>query len=299
MEERRFGPVRFIPGERDGKYPYCHSLYIEEEGILIDPSSNRERLSHLRQDPGVKAVWLSHWHEDHLMHLDLFNDLPLWMSEEDAPPLSDLEVFLDWYGMDDNDGPHRSEFRNFMEEQFKFRPREPDRFLKGGETLQLGSVTMEVISAPGHTPGNLAFRFKEPGVLFMGDYDLTPFGPWYGDVYSSIEQTMASVERLRQIPAGVWITGHEQGVFEQEPGDLWDEYLNVILQREEKLLSLLGRPRNRREIIEAWIVYGKPREPKYFFEFGEWAIMQKHLERLIRQGRVVHERGRYVRLDGS
>ena len=297
MEERKFGPVWFIPGERKGKYPYCHSLYIEDEGggILIDPSSDRERLSRLREDPGVKAVWLSHWHEDHLMHLGLFHDLPLWTSEQDAPPLADLETFLDWYAMDDSKGPHRSEFRQFMKEQFNFQPRNPDRFLEDGETLKLGSVTVEVIAAPGHTPGNLAFHFKEPGVLFLGDYDLTAFGPWYGDLYSSIEETMESIEHLRQIPAKVWITGHEDGVFEQEPGELWDQYLNVILQREERLLSLLGRPRERQEIIEAWIVYGKAREPKYFFEFGEWAIMEKHLQRLIQQGRVVHEQGRYVR----
>ncbi len=300
MEERRFGPVRFIPGERNGKYPYCHSLYIEEEGggIVIDPSSDRERLSRLREGLGVKAVWLSHWHEDHLMHLGLFDDLPLWTSEEDAPPLSNIETFLDWYGMDDSNGPHRSEFRKFMEEQFNFRPRTPSRFLEGGETLRLGSVTVEVIAAPGHTPGNLAFHFKEPGVLFLGDYDLTPFGPWYGDVYSSIEGTLESIERLRRIPAKVWITGHEQGVFEQEPGRLWDDYVNVIFQREERLLDLLSEPRGRQEIVEAWIVYGKAREPRYFFEFGEWAIMEKHLERLMRQGRVACEKGKYVRRCG-
>jgi hypothetical protein len=71
--------------------------------------------------------------------------------------------------------------------------------------------------------------------------------------------------------------------------------VNVIREREERLLRLLSQPRDRQEIIEAWIVYGKPREPKYFFEFGEWAIMEKHLERLIQQGRAVHEEGRYVR----
>ena len=172
----------------------------------------------------MKAVWLSHWHDDHLMHLGLFNDLPLWTSEKStAPPLANLETFLDWYAMDDSNGPHRSEFRQFMKEQFNFDPQKPDRFLKGDETLELASVTVEVIAAPGHTPGNLAFYFKEPGVLFLGDYDLTPFGPWYGDLDSSIEETMESVERLRQIPARVWITGHEDGVFEQEPGELWDQ----------------------------------------------------------------------------
>jgi glyoxylase-like metal-dependent hydrolase (beta-lactamase superfamily II) len=299
VEERQFGPIRFIPGERNGKYPYCHSLYIEDEGggILIDPSSDRERLSRLREDPGVKAVWLSHWHEDHLMHLGLFRDVPLWTSAKDAPPLADLETFLDWYAMDEDGGPHRGEFRKFMEEQFHFQPRRPDRFLEGGETLRFDSVTVEVIAVPGHTPGSLAFHFQEPGVLFLGDYDLTPFGPWYGDLYSSIEDTMESVDRLRRIPARVWITGHEQGVFEEEPGRRWDDYLNVILQREERLLHFLERPRNRQEIIEAWIVYGKAREPRYFFEFGEWAIMEKHLARLIRQGRVVQEGRKYVRLE--
>lgn len=301
MEERRFGPVRFIPGERKGRYPYCHSLYIEDEGggILIDPSSDRELLSRLREGPGVKAVWLSHWHEDHLMHLGLFDGLPLWMSEQDAVFLSDIEAFLDGYGMDDTNGPHRSEFRKFLREQFDFRPRRPDRFLRGGETLELGSVTLEVIAVPGHTPGNLAFHFREPGVLFLGDYDLTPFGPWYGDLDSSIEDTVASIERLRRIPARVWITGHEQGVFEQEPGRLWDDYVNVIHEREDKLLDLLDRHRHRQEIVEAWIVYGKPREPRYFFEFGEWAIMGKHLDRLLRQGRVIQEQGSYVRADGG
>jgi glyoxylase-like metal-dependent hydrolase (beta-lactamase superfamily II) len=299
VEERRFGPVWFIPGERNGKYPYCHSLYIEDKGILVDPSSDRARLTRLREDPGIKAVWLSHWHEDHLMHLDLFDDLPLWTSEEDAPPLSDLETFLDWYGMDVNDGPFRKEFGQSMEDQFHFRPRKPDRFLKGGEILEVGSVTVEVIAAPGHTPGNLALFFKEPGVLFLGDYDLTPFGPWYGDVYSSVEETLVSLEHLRRIPARVWITGHEQGVFEEDPGELWDKYVNVIWEREQRLLELLSQPRGKQDIIEAWIVYGKPREPRYFFEFGEWGIMEKHLDRLTRQGLVEQVEGRYVRGEGS
>jgi glyoxylase-like metal-dependent hydrolase (beta-lactamase superfamily II) len=75
-EERHFGPVWFIPGENRGRYPFCHSIYIEGARVLIDPASDRERLVQLRENPGVETVWLSHWHEDHFMHLDLFDGLP-------------------------------------------------------------------------------------------------------------------------------------------------------------------------------------------------------------------------------
>jgi len=291
MEEKRFGPLWFLPGENRGKYPYCHSLYVEGAGVIIDPASRRERLAELRENHGVNTVWLSHWHEDHFMHLDLLDHLPLCVSEKDAAPLSDLDDFLDSYGMDNGD--ERRYWRDILIDQFHFHPRKPARFLKGGEIIQLGDITVEVISTPGHTPGHLSFFFREFGVLFMGDYDLTRFGPWYGDVYSSIEETIRSMERLRRIPAKVWLTSHETGIFEDEPGEIWDQYLSVIAERERKLLDLLEIPRTLEEIVGAWIIYGKPREPKAFFEFGERVHMKKHLEKLMKEEVVVKEEEKY------
>ncbi|MCJ7784107.1 MAG: MBL fold metallo-hydrolase, partial [Desulfobacterales bacterium] len=199
MEKQHFGPVWFIQGENRGKYPFCHSLYIEGAGVLIDPASDREALIRLRENQKVKMVWLSHWHEDHMMYLELFDDLPLWISEKDAPPLSDVEIFLDWYGMENDD--YRNHWRAVLKEQFHYKPRSPTQFLRGGQTLDLGVVSVEVIPTPGHSPGHLAFFFEGLGVLFMGDYDLSKFGPWYGDTYSSIEETIDSVKYLRNIPA--------------------------------------------------------------------------------------------------
>ena len=97
---------------------------------------------------------------------------------------------------------------------------------------------------------------------------------------------MKSVERLRDIPANVWIASHEQGIFEEEPGEKWDAFLNVICEREKKLLDFLRTPRTMDQIVAACILYGKPREPKAFFEFGERAHMKKHLEKLMAEGRV-------------
>jgi hydroxyacylglutathione hydrolase len=295
MEEQHFGPVWFIPGQNQGKYPFCHSLYIEGAGILIDPASDREALIRLRENQEVKMVWLSHWHEDHFMHLDLFDDLPLWISDRDAPPLSDIELFLDWYGIDKGD--YREYWKVVLNGRFRFRPRRPTGYIKAGQTIDLGVTEVEIISTPGHTPGHLAFFFREPKVLFIGDYDLTKFGPWYGDVHSSIEETIDSVNLLRRIPARIILASHGAAVFTGDSGKLWDDYLEVINERERKLLELLKEPRTMKEIVGSWIIYGREREPKAFFEVGERSLMGKHLDRLIKLGAVVQKKDRYVKAD--
>ncbi len=272
-------------------------MYIEGAGILVDPASDRNRLQQLRQGPGVKAIWLSHWHEDHITHLDLFEDLPLYIGEADARAISSLEAFLDAYGMETEE--YRAYWRSVMTNDFHFKPRNASGFLADGNVLHLDGVTVDVIGTPGHTPGHLSFFIREPGVLLMGDYDLCKFGPWYGDTESSIQQTFVSVERLRNFPARVRLAGHEDGIFEQDPGDAWDQYLNVISTREAKLYEFLERPRTLNEIVGAWIIYGRAREPKPFFEFGERAMMKKHLERLLDQGRISVAGNSYYRTNYS
>ena len=70
---------------------------------------------------------------------------------------------------------------------------------------------------------------------------------------------------------------------------MWDRYLSVIDERDEKLLDFLKEPRTLSDIVEKRIVYRKKREPKEFYDFGERAIMNKHLERFIRRGLVAFD----------
>lgn len=293
--EKIFGPVHFIPGAGAGKYPHSNSVYIEGAGVLIDAGAGREAYQALLDGPGVGEIWLSHWHEDHLACLDMFDHLPLRQMAIEAEPLSGVEHFLDWYGIENEE--YRNYWRRNLAENFHYRPRRASAWFTPGEVIDLGSCSVEVIHTPGHTPGNLSFYFREPGVLFMGDYDLTRFGPWYGDRDSSIELTIASIERLRKIPARVLLTSHEDGCFEEgaeEVARLFDRYLAVIDQRESRLLEYLAdAPRTMADIAAQCIVYRKPREPKAFFAWGEEALMGKHLERLIRVGTVVCEGRRY------
>ena len=292
-EERRFGPVRLIPGANRGRYPHSNSVYVEGAGVLIDAGADAVRYRELIDGPGVKEVWLSHWHEDHLTYLDLFEGLPLRQMAADAAPLTGIETFLDWYGMPQKE--HRDYWRRILPADFHFRPRKATRHFTPGEVIDLGTCTAEVIHAPGHTPGFTAFFFREPEVCYLGDYDLTRFGPWYGDRDGSIEGTIASLRRLQQVPAKVWLTSHEDGCLEGDATEAFDRYLAVIDEREAKLMALLSEPRTFEDIVAACLVYRKPREPKAFFEWGEGAIMGKHLERLMSGGAVALENGRYRR----
>lgn len=292
-EERCFGPVRLIPGGPKGRYPHSHSVYVEGAGVLIDAGADAARYRELIAGPGVREVWLSHWHEDHLTHLDLFEGLPLRHMALEAGALGGVEAMLDWYGCDEE--AYRPYWRRVLREDFHVRPRRATCGFTPGQVIDLGACTVEVIHAPGHTPGSVAFFFREPRVLFLGDYDLGAFGPWYGDRAGSIEQTIASVRRLQQVPATVWLTSHEEGWHEGDVAEKFERYLAVIDAREALLLDLLAEPRTRAEIIARCIVYRKPREPKAFFEWGEGAIMGKHLERLLRSGAIVCEDGRYRR----
>lgn len=289
MDKQTIGAVRFLLGENKGRYPHCNSLYVEGAGILIDPASNRERLIRLRAERDVKAVWLSHWHEDHFMQLDLFDDLPLWISPVDAPPLADMETFLQWYGFTEEErtSGDRSWSTSFIS------GRRPAGHLVGGERITVGPVTIDLIATPGHTPGHLAFYFPECTLLFAGDYDLTRFGPWYGDLYSSIEQTRSSIDLLREMPVSVVSTAHETGLFFEPSETLWRSYDQIIGDREAKLLEVLEQPATLEAIVGSWIVYGKPREPKAFFAFGERVHMEKHLADLERRGMVVKDGERY------
>ncbi len=283
------------------KYPYCNSVYVEGARVLIDPGSDRAALRALRDGPGVDQVWLTHWHEDHITHLDLFEDVPLWIQELDPPRLASVESFIGGYDLGDAD--LEKGFGAILKETFHFRPRRPARGFTDGETISLPTetapTTVRVLHTPGHTAGHCAFCFQEHGVLFAGDYDLTPFGPWYGDPGSSIQETRRSVRRLARLGAQVCLTAHEDGRFEGPGADVWNRYLGVIDEREARYLDYLTEPRTMADIVDQWIVYRKPREPRPFFEHGERATAQKHLEALLAAGQVRcdadGERPRWVR----
>jgi glyoxylase-like metal-dependent hydrolase (beta-lactamase superfamily II) len=292
MEETRFGNLVFIPGMGCGKYPFCNSLYIDDKKkAIIDPASDESFLRKLARGKKVDIIINSHYHEDHIAFNYLFPEAELYVHEAIGTCFRSYSSFLDYCGL--LDSKYRAEWDDLFLNRFHFRERAPSVEFADGDLLTFGDTKLRVIHTPGHTAGHCSFHFPDQGILFMGDLDLSRFGPWYGDRVSDIDQTIQSMRRLLEIPADIYITSHETGIIRGDITEMVETYLNVITQREKKILEFLERPRTTDEIVERWIIFKRELQPRYFFEFAERGMIIKHLERLIRNGNIGTEEGKF------
>jgi len=283
--------IQLIPGINNGKYPYSHSLLIQDElTALIDPAAGQEFFEQLAKIKKIDVIILSHYHEDHFWFSYLFPDAEIWMPELDAPALENLDALLDAYRLH---GAWREDWHKVMLEKYHYHERKKSRLLREGDVVSFGKNKMKVLHTPGHTQGHSCFHFPEQGVFFLADIDLSKFGPWYGDLGSDIDEFIASIKRVAEIDCNTFVVSHEGPMYASNIRKEAEAYLSVIEERDRKLKDFLKEPRTLDEIVNARLVYRKPREPKSFFDFGEWALMTKHLERMIKSGEVIQSGNRY------
>ncbi len=293
LVDRALGCVTVLFGERGGRYPQGNSLLVRggEETAILDPSlgviPRRAAL------PRVDRVLNSHCHEDHVAGNHLFPDVPWHFHEADLPGIRSLEGFLGIFGYE---GAIGEGWARAVVEQFHFAPRPDALGFRDGDAFDLGGgVRVEVVHTPGHTRGHCAFQIEPEGVLYLGDIDLSSFGPYYGDAWSDLEAFERSLALVRARDARWYATFHHIGVLEGRAAYLerLDRFHGVIADRERRLLAYLAEPRSLDEIAAHRFVY-RPSDRVPFAEPVERRSMAQHVERLLRQGRVSEvEPGRY------
>ncbi len=283
---------------RGGKYPTCHSVFIDDEvRAVIDPGSDEDKLLAINRERPIQVLINSHCHEDHFLFNSRFPDADLWVPRLEAAGFRDIDAFFDqFYESGSIDEETKAAWDTFFTDVVRYQPREPDRLLEDGEDLVFGETRARVLHTPGHSPGHLAFHFPEERVLYLADLDLVKFGPYYGDKGSSIDDTIASLRRVAAIDVDVYLVAHgREGVFDGDPAHI-QRYLDVIYTREERLLTLLASgPRNLDEITAEGIIYGGRSLSAGAWELtlSERIMMDKHLQRLEGLGTVRQEGGLY------
>jgi glyoxylase-like metal-dependent hydrolase (beta-lactamase superfamily II) len=157
-------------------------------------------------------------------------------------------------------------------------------------------VRVRAIHTPGHTRGHTAFLVEPDSVLYLGDIDLSSFGPYYGDAWSDLEDFERTLARVRELRARHYATFHHIGVLDGRDAFLerFDRFRAVIADREARLLAYLREPHSLDEIARHRFVY-RPGDDIPFAEGVELRSMGQHVERLVRAGRVREvEPGRYL-----
>jgi glyoxylase-like metal-dependent hydrolase (beta-lactamase superfamily II) len=272
-------------GAERGKYPHGNSLLVtgRDEALLIDPSVSLAEAP-ASELPGVDRVVNSHCHEDHIAGNGRFPGLPWHLPEGDLPGIRSLDGLMAIYGFP---GEIDAIWRRVVVEQFDFLPRADALAYRDGDVFELGGARVRVLHAPGHTRGHSMLHVEPDDVLYLGDIDLSSFGPYYGDAWSSLEDFERTLEMARGITAHWYATFHHVGVIEGREAFVarLDRHAAVIAERERRLLAYLAEPRSLEEIAAHRFVY-RPRDPVPFAEPVERRSMSQHLSRLLRDGRV-------------
>lgn len=278
--------VTLLADEHGGRYPFGNPILVRggEETALIDPSLllvAREP----RDRPRADRVLLSHCHEDHLAGLHLHPDAVVHLHEADSPGLRTIDGMMAIYGMA---GPAEAVFREAVLRDFHWVARPDATTLQDGDVVDLGGgVRIRVVHAPGHTRGHCVFAIEPDDVLYLGDIELTRFGPYYGDAWSSLEDFERSLERVRAIDARRYATFHHVGVLHGRAAFLerLDRFVAMIGDRERRLLDFLAEPRSLDEIVAHRFVY-RPGDAVPWADAVERRSMAQHLSRLEPAGRV-------------
>lgn len=281
----RFGPVEIYVGERAGKYPDGNQLIVQGRDLRVafdtPPISN-----HIGPAlDGVDLVVLGHVHEDHMAGLHRLPHAPVHVHQRDLAAAQGWEGLSRHYGYP---APLLEHQRAKLVENFHYHPRPDAIGYDDGAVWDLGGVQVRAVHMPGHTAGHCVLLVEPQGIAFIGDIELSGFGPYYGDATSDLAQFRRTLERVQQLPASVWVTSHHKGVITDRDTfvGLVRAYAARIDARRQRLLQMLAAgPRTLDELVRERLLYA-PDQHDWWFDCAERRSIQLHLDELLHDGQV-------------
>jgi hydroxyacylglutathione hydrolase len=134
----------------------CFILADEKtkEAVIIDPGDDAQNILKVIKDKGLTVKYLvsTHAHFDHVganQALKEATGAELLMHEGDAPVLATALRQSAAFGMKPVSSPPA------------------DRYVKQGDVINAGEISLKVLHTPGHSPGGISLL--EQGMVFTGD----------------------------------------------------------------------------------------------------------------------------------
>jgi hydroxyacylglutathione hydrolase len=142
--------------------PVQENCYIvrpkdSRNALIVDPGDEPQKLLKALDDlqiEKVDAILITHTHFDHVgavAPVAQATDAPVYVPELERDVLANIMDYVPFPGF----GP--------------FESYEADFAVAGGETLELGGFTIDVVFTPGHSPGHVTYSLSDHAALFSGD----------------------------------------------------------------------------------------------------------------------------------
>jgi glyoxylase-like metal-dependent hydrolase (beta-lactamase superfamily II) len=284
----RFGPVTVHFGDKNGKYPDGNQVEVRgsDATALFDTPQVANRLPAVMRRADM--VILGHVHEDHMAGLHLLPGKPVHVHHADVDAARSFEGLSRHYGYPQ---PVLDALRTKIERDFHYAPRPDALAYQDGSVWELGGTRVRAVHMPGHTAGHCVLLVEPEGVAFIGDIDLSGFGPYYGDATSSLAGFRRTLARLPELPAKVWVTSHHRGVYTERAAfiDALQAFAARIDEREARLLQMLqAGPQTIAELAAQRLLY-PPHADDLWIDCAESRSIGMHLDELITAGRVQRE----------
>jgi glyoxylase-like metal-dependent hydrolase (beta-lactamase superfamily II) len=159
----------------------------DAEVYVIDPAHEPAKIAEAVAGRTVKAVLLTHGHDDHIRYAREFAQLV------DAPVFMNPEDQMLW--------------------EMVFPGTTPDGTISDGDAFEVAGTALTALHTPGHSPGSVCFHAPALDTVFSGD-TLFNGGPGAtGRSYSDFDTIIESIRtRLFSLPANTEVkTGHGDG----------------------------------------------------------------------------------------
>lgn len=281
-----FGPVRVHFGEKSGKYPDGNQLVVTgaDTRVAFDTPIVANRIG--AELDTVDFVVLGHVHEDHMAGLRRLANKPLHVHEHDLLAARSWEGLARHYGYTP---AVLAALRPKIEREFNYAPRPDAIAYRHDDAWDLGGgVRVRALHLPGHTSGHCALLVEPHAMAFIGDMDLSGFGPYYGDASSSLEETRRSLAVLAGLDAKVWITSHHKGVITERERfhALLAAYAARVQERTARLVaSIAAGPKTLEELVRGRLMY-PPEHDDLWVDCAERRAILMHLDELLAERRV-------------
>jgi glyoxylase-like metal-dependent hydrolase (beta-lactamase superfamily II) len=192
----------------------CYVLGDESTKSLaiIDPGDDAKDIAAMVKRSGmeVKMILLTHGHFDHVTAVPelvkLYPDVPVYIHPKDLAQAQEPNQFSNGIGKID-----------------------AMRFYEDGDTVQLGNLTIQVLSTPGHTPGSVTLLCGDAmfsgDTLFAGSCGRTDFPG------GSYNQMMESLRRLANLKGNYKVYPGHEGFSDLDRERRYNSFMAAALNR--------------------------------------------------------------------